>query len=42
MAAIYSCETKSKEALGKEGASMYAGTDTVFFPSATSAILANH
>jgi len=25
MAAIYSCETKTKEALGKEGASMYDG-----------------
>jgi hypothetical protein len=25
MAAIYSCEIKTKEALGKEGASMYDG-----------------
>jgi hypothetical protein len=32
MAAIYSCETKTKEALGKEGASMYDGRNTAYFP----------
>lgn len=40
MAAIYSCETQNKEALGKEGASMYAARDALFFPSPANAILA--
>jgi len=40
MAAIYSCETQNNEALGKEGASMYAGRNVVFFPSDTDVVFA--